>query len=81
VRVTLVHGSDRLLPSLPASLGAAARAWLEGKGCKVCALMRVGQAWAVECVLWLCHIAFHALHHRLTACVLCNSSSRARRCC
>jgi hypothetical protein len=35
VEVTLVHGGQRLLPSLTAKASAAAEAWLRSKGCKV----------------------------------------------
>ncbi len=34
-RVTIVHSGPRLLPTLPARLGAAAAAWLTQHGCQV----------------------------------------------
>jgi NADH dehydrogenase FAD-containing subunit len=35
VEVTLVHGGQRLLPSLTPKASAVAEAWLRNKGCKV----------------------------------------------
>lgn len=63
VEVTLIHSAPRLLPTLPARLGAAAESWLKGRGCKVGHMMI--QTLTMSLLQWLAQLYHKAIYFKL----------------